>query len=250
MAKFYLSEMPPPRRGRMPAHPSTAHKDKDPEAYAAAQQWKADMQARAQQREIEAEKQRKIKDERNRKASAELNRRSDVVMSALQEQANARPFTSEAYNEAINQQVQEKQDKWQDYKKGINATMTAAELGLSGASLVGAYANWRNWANAANVGKRTIANLLQRAQLPMQISGTVLDGFQTLEGALSDNMFDTYYNAGSAGLGIAGSVGASDVFLNSRFHNPKIDRILDTMGIIQNAGDFIKFGYDKYKSNK
>ncbi len=51
-------------------------------------------------------------------------------------------------------------------------------------------------------------------------------------------------------IGTAGSIGASDVFLNSRFHNPKVDRVLDVLGVLQNTGDFIKFGYDTLTEDK
>lgn len=50
--------------------------------------------------------------------------------------------------------------------------------------------------------------------------------------------------------GAAGSIGASDVFLNSRFHNPRVDRVLDVLGVLQNTGDFIKFGYDTLTEDK
>ena len=66
----------------------------------------------------------------------------------------------------------------------------------------------------------------------------------------SEEPFETYYNGTSMGLGAAGSIGASDVFLNSRFHNPRVDRVLDVLGVLQNTGDFIKFGYDTLTEDK
>jgi hypothetical protein len=45
-------------------------------------------------------------------------------------------------------------------------------------------------------------------------------------------------------LGVAGSLGAADLF------NPKVDRVLDVLGIIQNSGDFLKFGYDSMFGNE
>lgn len=174
-------------------------------------------------------------------ASSDLQHMSNLFTQATEQQF---PITAEGYREAINNQVEEKVNKWKDYKKGVEAAVTATELGLSGASLLGSYANWRNWANAVSATKRGIANLLQRAQLPMQIGGTLIDGAQTYMALQEGDDFNAKYNGISAGLGTAGSVGASDVFLNSRFHNQKIDRVLDVLGIIQNAGDFLKFGYD------
>ena len=79
-----------------------------------------------------------------------------------------------------------------DYKLGINSLITAAELGLSGGSLLGAYANYKNWATAANASKRTIANLLQKAQAPMQLSGTLIDGYQTLDAINNKDEFNKY----------------------------------------------------------
>ena len=63
---------------------------------------------------------------------------------------------------------------------------------------------------------------------------------------ISSNEFDTYYNGASGILGVAGTIGASDIF---RGRYPMVDRFLDTSGIIQNAGDFIKFGYDTLHNN-
>lgn len=117
-------------------------------------------------------------------------------------------------------------------------------MGLSGALLLGAYSKYRKWATSANFTKKTLANLLQRAQFPMQVGGTMIDGYQTYDAIQNEEPFETYYNTTSMGLGIAGSIGASDAFLNSRFHNPKVDRLLDVMGVFQNTGDFIKFEYD------
>lgn len=146
-----------------------------------------------------------------------------------------------------------KKKSWEtdeEYKERISSYSKVLELGLSGASLLGAYSNYRNWANSANVAKKTLANLLQKAQLPMQVGGTMIDAYQTFDAIQSGEPFETYYNAASMGLGTAGSIGASDVFLNSRFHNPKVDRVLDVLGVLQNTGDFIKFGYDTLTEDK
>lgn len=187
----------------------------------------------------------KAKQKSTDRAAEELNRKKGIIMSALEEQAGSVPFTGESYKQATDDQRQKVLDKANDLKKGLKATITAAELGLSGASLLGAYANWRNWATAANLTKRGIANLLQKAQAPMQEAGALIDGYQTMD-AYENNDFDTYYNGASGILGVAGTVGASDIF---RGRYPMVDRVLDTSGIIQNAGDFIKFGYDTL-SNK
>lgn len=182
--------------------------------------------------------------------TSSLNRSANIIQDSLQSEVNKAKFLSNEIEEGAKLQQQERLDKLNDYKKGIEATTTALELGLSGASLLGAYSNYRNWANSANVAKKTLANLLQKAQLPMQVGGTMIDAYQTFDAIQSGEPFETYYNAASMGLGTAGSIGASDVFLNSRFHNPKVDRVLDVLGVLQNTGDFIKFGYDTLTEDK
>ena len=183
-------------------------------------------------------------------STSSLNRSANIIQGSLQSEVNKAKSLSNEIEEGAKLQQQERLDKLNDYKKGIEATVTALELGLSGASLLGAYSNYRNWANSANVAKKTLANLLQKAQLPMQVGGTMIDAYQTFDAIQSGEPFETYYNAASMGLGTAGSIGASDVFLNSRFHNPKVDRVLDVLGVLQNTGDFIKFGYDTLTENK
>ena len=182
--------------------------------------------------------------------TSSLNRSANIIQDSLQSEVDKAKSLSNEIKEGAKLQQQERLDKLNDYKKGIEATVTALELGLSGASLLGAYSNYRNWANSANVAKKTLANLLQKAQLPMQVGGTMIDAYQTFDAIQSGEPFETYYNAASMGLGTAGSIGASDVFLNSRFHNPKVDRVLDVLGVIQNTGDFVKFGYDTLTKDK
>lgn len=182
--------------------------------------------------------------------TSSLNRSANIIQDSLQSEVDKAKSLNNEIEEGAKLQQQERLDKLNDYKKGIEATVTALELGLSGASLLGAYSNYRNWANSANVAKKTLANLLQKAQLPMQVGGTMIDAYQTFDAIQSGEPFETYYNAASMGLGTAGSIGASDVFLNSRFHNPKVDRVLDVLGVLQNTGDFIKFGYDTLTEDK
>ena len=182
--------------------------------------------------------------------TSSLNRSANMIQNSLQSEVDKAKSLNNEIEEGAKLQQQERLDKLNDYKKGIESTVTALELGLSGASLLGAYSNYRNWANSANVAKRTLANLLQKAQLPMQVGGTMIDTYQTFDAIQSREPFETYYNGASMGLGAAGSIGASDIFLNSRFHNPKVDRVLDVLGVLQNTGDFIKFGYDTLTEDK
>lgn len=182
--------------------------------------------------------------------TSSLNRSANMIQDSIQYEVDKAKSLSHEIKEGAKLQQQERLDKLNDYKKGTEATITALELGLSGASLLGAYSNYRNWANSANVVKKTLANLLQKAQLPMQVGGTMIDAYQTFDAIKSGEPFETYYNGTSMGLGTAGSIGASDIFLNSRFHNPKVDRVLDVLGVLQNTGDFIKFGYDTLTEDK
>ena len=228
MAKIYLEDVPPKRDKPKPFrkgenNPNFNSYENRQELY-------------KQQREYATQKAIK-----NQEAAQQLNRQKDIVMSQLEDASNSTVFTQEQIKEAADAQRQEAIDKLHDYKLGIRSLATIGELGLSGTSLLGAYSNWRNWANAANATKRTIANLLQKAQAPAQLGGVGIDAYQTLD-AYGNNAFDTYYNGASGVLGSAGTIGAMDVF---RGRYPKVDRALDVMGILQNAGDFLKFGYDK-----
>lgn len=78
----------------------------------------------------------------------------------------------------------------------------------------------------------------------MQVGGTLIDGYQTYDAIQNNNTFETAWNATSSTLGVAG---ASDV---TRFRNPKIDLVLDMLGLTGNAGDFIKFGISTYNDQK
>lgn len=68
-------------------------------------------------------------------------------------QADINTFQSIKVEQAVRNQIQEKLNKWKDYKNGLDATLTAIELGLSGA-----YSNWRKWGTATSATKRAVAN--------------------------------------------------------------------------------------------
>lgn len=174
-----------------------------------------------------------------------LQRKANLIQNAMQADINT--VRSINVGQAVRNQRQKKLDKWKDYKNGLDATLTAIELGLSGGSILGAYSNWRKWKTAASTTKRAVANFLQKAQLPMQVGGTLIDGYQTQDAIQNNDTFETAWNATSGTLGVAGTLGASDV---TRFHNPKIDSVLDILGLAGNAGDFIKFGISKYNDKR
>lgn len=193
---------------------------------------------------IEANKRYEAEHPNGGEANPKLQRANNLIIAGLQPTPI---FTGENIKYAAEQQRIEKLNKWKEYKKGIDATITATELGFSGASLLGAYANWKNWANAANTTKQVIANLLQKTKLPTQVGGTLIDGYQIYDALQNNDDFNSIYNGISTGAGALGTLGASDIFLNSRYYNPYIDRGLGIIGVLQNTGDFIKFGYDTYK---
>ena len=95
-------------------------------------------------------------------------------------QADINTSQSIKVEQAIRNQIQKKLNKWKDYKNGLDATLTAIELGLSGGSILGAYSNWRKWETATSTTKRAVANFLQKAQLPMQVGGILIDGYMML----------------------------------------------------------------------
>lgn len=241
-----LFETGGPKRPPIPRHPKT--REQDPAAWDAYQDWllQYGYEETKPYRDAAQIEYRDEVSERNERAAEKFNKEYNDVMNQLTDASTSIPFTAEAIKQAANEQRQEALDKLHDYKLGIRSLATIGELGLSGTSLLGAYSNWRNWANAANATKRTIANLLQKAQAPAQLGGVGIDAYQTLD-AYGNNAFDTYYNGASGILGSAGTIGAMDVF---RGRYPKVDRALDAMGILQNAGDFLKFGYDKLTGNE
>ncbi len=172
---------------------------------------------------------------------------SNFIQDSMQSEIDSSYTLGTQVKDAIESQVQQKLNKWKDYKHGLDATLTAIELGLSGGSILGAYANWKKWSTAGSTTKKAIANFLQKAQLPMQIGGTVIDGYQTYDAIQNNDTFNTAWNTSSGVLGVAGSLGASDI---TRFHNPKIDLVLDMLGLAGNFGDFIKFGIEQYSNDK
>ncbi len=172
-----------------------------------------------------------------------LNHDANLIQNTLASQANISTLGNQI-NEAVKQQEEDRLNKWQDYKHGLQALETVAELGLSGASLLRAYGNWKKWNTAGSAIKRGVINLLNKNQLPMQVGGTLIDAEQLTRNINNGETGEAIWNGIGVGLGVAGSIGATDVFRNSRFHKPWVDTAMDAAGLIQNAGDYVKFGYD------
>ena len=70
-----------------------------------------------------------------------LQQKANLIQNAMQ--ADIDTSQSIKVEQAVRNQIQKKLDKWKNYKNGLDATLTAIELGLSGGSILGAYSNWR-----------------------------------------------------------------------------------------------------------
>ena len=64
--------------------------------------------------------------------TSSLHHANNVVMDAMRSKIDNAQLAEDT-KEAIEQQYQDKLDKWHDYKKSIESTITGLELGLSGA---------------------------------------------------------------------------------------------------------------------
>ena len=145
--------------------------------------------------------------------------------------------------QAAEQQMQDRKDKIQDYKTGIEATMNAAELGLSGLNLLRAYGNFNYWKNAHDKLRPLIINLLNRKsnQVTLNGAGTVIDAAQ-LYGDINDESYGkAAWDGAGMVLGGLGTLGAMDAF---RGTSPKVDVLLDAAGVAQSTGDIGKFVWD------
>lgn len=229
----------PFKRGRMPAHPR--NREKDPEAFDAAQQWEADMQQLRQQEEEQNKAYVEEKLKRNTKAAEEFNRRKDTVMSALSDIANSAPFTGSEVNKAAEVQRQEKLDKWHDTQKAIDATMTAGELAAAGYGVARGLTHFNRLLArraAQSIGQTETPNLVRwnnrvaaidKPQIAMNVIGGGIDAYQF---ATADNSFDGWENGMETGANIAGIFGGTNKF--------KMDAILDGLGYGAAAWDIVK----------
>lgn len=182
--------------------------------------------------------------------NSSLQKDANLIQDSMANEVTKMKTLGTDIKDAIEDEVQQKLNKWRDYKHGLDATLTCIELGLSGGSLLGAYANWKKWQTTGGIVKKGIANFLQKAQLPMQLGGVAIDSYQIYDAIQNNDTFNRNWNIGSATLGTAGVIGASDIFRTSNFNNPKVDLVLDLMGIAANIGDFAKFGYDQFINNE
>ena len=255
MVRFYLDEVPPGKRQLMPRHPRK--RETDPNAYDAYQQYLVNETVREQQKQEKAKAYGERRDERNARAAEELNRNKDVVMSALSDIADSVPFTGSEIRDAAESQRQEKVDKWRDIKKGIDASMTVAEIMAAGYGIARGlthlkrYGAQRAFQNAGmNLTSREIQNLskwnrrvtkIDKPQVLMNGIGGTADAYQWLT---ADNSFDAWENGLETGANTAGVVGGMNWFRNlpylRRIGGDKIDAVLDGLGYGAAAWDVIK----------
>ena len=244
-----------PKRSRMPAHPK--NRDKDPEAYDAYKEWERQQQLRRKEQEEQDKIYAEERDRKNAKAAEELNRHKDTVMSALSDIANSIPFTGSEVAEAVEAQRQDRLDKWHGIKRGMDASMTAAELMAAGYGVVRGVTHFnrmlaRNATQSTGqaVSREAMQNLLKwnnrvnkvdKAQVAMNTLGGTADAYQW---ATADNSFDAWENGLETGANAAGVVGGMNWFRDlpylRRIGGDKIDAVLDGLGYGAAAWDVVK----------
>lgn len=237
------SELPP--RRVMPRHPK--NREKNPAAYDNYMKWREEMAIRDQY----FKKQQQINKTDNNK---ELDRINSLV-GALNESTNTPIFNGEEIKEAAEKQREEKLKKWEDYKLGLEATASAAELLSAGYGIIrglthlgkkGAQyallsknplfnttpANYRKWKN--------IAETWDKPQIFMNTLGGLADGYQWIT---ANNSYDAWENGIETGGNVAGVIGGTNWFRNQPFfgrYGDRIDNTLDIMGYGSAAWDVVK----------
>lgn len=153
------------------------------------------------------------------------NREVEIVMNALKSQANTFNNLGNNYRKAQNRQEESSKEEWKKYKKGVEATATAAEL-LSSMYMLGKGAKALNWLPNNNV----INGIYQsdKGQVIANTLGTIADSYQLLN---ADNK-DIIENSIELPADVAGIVGGTNWFRNSTLFNrygTTIDNTLDAL---------------------
>lgn len=172
-------------------------------------------------------KQTPLSDEEVNRKNNKARREIEMVQSSLNEEAKVFKDLGKGYKKAIEDEKQDRKDKWYPYKLGLDAVVTAAELGSS-AYMLGKGAKAMNWLP----NNRIINGIYQSdtGQIVANTMGTVADAYQLFT---ADNTRDKIENSIELPADVAGIVGGANWTRNtplfSRYGN-KIDNALDFMG--------------------
>jgi hypothetical protein len=184
--------------------------------------------------ELEIEKEKERKNEK-------IKREIDLVQGALNQAANSRFMSAKGYQDAVDRQVEDAKERWHTYKKGIDATMTAAELGSASYVLLrGAGHLFPSLATSTIKPISYIFSNIDTPQLVMSSVGGVADAYQLVT---ADNNFDRWENGIELTGDTAGIIGATNVVRNTPFfgrHGKLIDTALDTYGYMAAGWDLFK----------
>ncbi len=206
---------------------------------------------------IEADEQWKREHPNGSEANPELQKAANVVMGAMEQAVTGVPFTGDQVRETVERQEQERLNKWHDIRKGIDATMTAAEFLAAGYGLTRGLTHLsRYMAKQATqsvgqpVSREAMKNLLKwnnrvttidKPQVLMNTVGGTADAYQW---ATADNSFDAWENGLETGADAAGIVGGMNWFRDlpylRRLGGEKIDAVLDGIGYGAAAWDVVK----------
>ena len=111
-------------RGRMPAHPKKGS-DKDPAATKAYEEWQREQDIRRKEAEKQQAEELAKKHKQQEEAATRFNQQANLVQSAMNQQASEVPFTGQEYQQAAENQRQEKVEKFHDAEKVVEATLMA-----------------------------------------------------------------------------------------------------------------------------
>lgn len=154
-------------------------------------------------------------------------RELDLIQSSLNNRDSTFSNVGEGYKKASNTQESEAKEKWNTYKKGIEAVATAAEL-VSATYMLG------KGAKALNLlpNNSVINGIYQsdKGQVIANSLGTVADAYQLFN---ADTTKDKIENSIELPADVGGIIGGTNAVRNSRFfgrYGNSIDNVLDFMG--------------------
>lgn len=179
------------------------------------------------------------------------NREVNLIMDSMNDMAEKENKIADWYKAAYNVQEQERRKTWQTYKKGIDATMTAAEL-VSSYYMLGKGAKLLGW----KPNSTYIDGVLQsdKAQIYANSFGTTADAYQLVT---SNNTSDKIENGIELPLDVAGIIGGTNWFRNTNLfgkYGNTIDNVMDSAGFTAGAYDGImkpfQWLYNNYQNTK